>query len=397
MLISALTVKIIVGLVVLGVLVFVHELGHFIFAKLCKVGVLEFSIGFGKKLWAKRIGETRYAVRLIPLGGYVRMAGDDPREVYGLGSSEEKDKKKFTLEPVEEVTDELERKILADKSKWFLEKGVLAKVAIVLAGPGFNLLFGWILSIAVFFFYGASDLVDQPIIGEVLSGHPAEKAGIQSGDRIISIDGVKLKTWAGLANTVRGSEGREMSFEIERTENGEAVTKSLKIAGEPESVEMALLNDSEAKKSFVIGIAPLFEDRQVGILDSLKFATLHVLFTCKLTLRSFGLLIKGAISPKHIGGPITIIKEAAGSAEKGLEKLLVFMIFLSISLAILNLLPIPILDGGHLVFFLVEFLKGGPVSLRMQEFANQVGLLLLLALMFFAVGNDIVRLFVESG
>lgn len=384
----ALLVNVLIGLAVLGVLIVVHELGHFLLAKLNGVGVLEFSIGFGRKIWQKRIGGTRYSLGIVPLGGYVRMVGDDPHDAYETETLAER-----ALEPVVPSQDAEVKSMLHDKRRWFLERGYWVKSAVVLAGPGFNYLFAILLAVFTFSYYGIDKVLNVPVIGETIPDLPAEKSGLLSGDRVISINGREMKEWRELAETVRGSSGETMSFAVERTVGGQPRRVDLQLAGVPENPELALVNGTAHTASYVIGIAPKVESVEISFSEACRLGVRHVWGMTVMSVRSFALLVTGSISAKNIGGPISIMKYAAQYAEKGLEKLYLFMIFLSISLAILNLLPIPILDGGHLVFFTIEALKGSPVNVRVQEIANNVGLVLLLALMIFAVGNDVVRIF----
>lgn len=359
-----------VAVVILGVLIFVHELGHFLLAKWNGVGVLEFSIGFGRKIWKRTIGETSYSIGLIPLGGYVRMLGDDPREMQG-GSDN----------------------AATDRSRWFLSKRYLPKASIVLAGPMFNLIFAVLASIASYSIYGQMKSVDLPVIGDVIPGYPAEKAGLQAKDKVISVDGVVVTTWKELAQLVAASDGRKMQLEIDRrSEGGEVERRTLTLAGTDETAEIAVVEGTLGKKSFKVGIVPDAERIPVSFSEAAVSGFMHVAFLSRVTVSGLAGMVQGLISPKHISGPIFIFKEAARSANRGFEHVLEFMIFLSVSLAILNLLPIPILDGGHLVFFTLEAIRGVPLSLRVQEWANQVGMLILLALMIFAFSNDLLKL-----
>ena len=196
--------SIIVSILALAVLIFVHELGHFLFAKWNGVGVLEFAVGFGKKIYKKRIGETTYSIGVIPLGGYVRMVGDDPRILHEGVPTEE----------LEELSSQ-EKELLKDESKWFLNKGWLAKMMIVLAGPGFNMLFAYFAAVFALFVYGASTPIDLPIIGATIPNHPAAEAGILGGDKVLSIDNKELGTWQDLAKTIKTSGGKPLDFKIE--------------------------------------------------------------------------------------------------------------------------------------------------------------------------------------
>lgn len=381
---------IIVAVIVLGVLIIVHEFGHFIVAKSFNVGVLEFAIGFGKKLWRKRLGETAYSIGAIPLGGYVRMVGDDP-ENYRQGSVlavEGADNDQTALDPVEE-------KLLRDKSRWFLEKGLIARACIVLAGPAFNIIFAVLLAVAAFYVFGKGVPLDEPVIGTLIPGQPAEKAGLQVGDRIRAVDGRDPVTWEEFARTIAGSGGREMTFAVERRDSASAQIQQfeLKITGVPESAELKLLGPGRTDNPYKIGVVPEIRRESASLGEAVTGGVGQTWYITVVTFRGLWGMISGVISPRHIAGPIFIFKEAARSAKRGVDYLLDFVVFLSMSLAILNLLPIPILDGGHLMFFLLEALRGKPLSLQVQGIANQVGLAALLLLMAFAVGNDIVRLF----
>lgn len=373
--------NIVVGVLVLGVLIFVHELGHFLVAKACGVGVTDFSIGFGRKIWKKKIGETLYAIGIIPLGGYVRMLGDDPFEMR---------KKEDSEEPHGSSQDDNQ-----DRSRWFLNKGYFPKSAIVLAGPLFNLLFAWVVAIGSILAYGfVAEPLDLPIIGEIDEKGAAKRAGLEPEDKIVAIDGIPVETWTKLAETIHGSGGREMELKVERGE--ETLTISIAAENDP---QLAFLMGAPEGEFYKIGITSYQPERREAATFGAAVAagSYHIYRVSKLTVRGLWGMLVGVISPKHIAGPIFIFKEAARSAtQEGWEPLMRFMIFLSVSLAILNLLPIPILDGGHLLFFTIEFLKGRPLSLRTMEVANQVGLMILMLLMVFAIGNDLFKLFNSS-
>lgn len=373
-----------VAVLVLGILVFVHELGHFLLAKWNNVGVLDFAIGFGKVLWSKKIGETTYSIRLIPLGGYVRMVGDDPFD----------NAEQLTSAELAALDSSDPRKSF-DRSRWFLSKGYWAKAAIVVAGPAFNIIFAILVSVASFAAYGKLKSLDMPVIGDLIPGYPAEKAGLKPKDKVISVNGVAIDSWVALAKTVAASEGAALQLEVERPASGleqQAQKLSMRLTGTNDTAELAILEGNSNKRPFKLGIVPDSERVAVGLGEAIVTGTEHVLFLCRITVEGMFGMLRGMISPKHISGPIFIFKEAARSANRGLEYVLEFMIFLSVSLAILNLLPIPILDGGHLLFFTIEKIKGSPLSLKTQQYANQFGMAILLLLMVFAFGNDILKL-----
>lgn len=375
-----------ISILVLEVLIFVHELGHFLLAKWNRVGVVDFSLGFGKILWKRKIGETTYALRAIPFGGFVRMVGDDPR-MLGESSANESES------PIEPTSD-IDPALLADKSRWFLNQGYWAKFSIVFAGPFFNLLFAYLLGVAVVTTWGFGVPRDEPVVGGLIPDQPAERIGVKEGDRIVRIDGASVVTWKEMAERIAASKGESLALEIERpVADGQSV-EALKfsLTGELPSAEMEAI-EGKSDRRFRIGITPIFDREPAAFSEALKFSAYNIWNITELTFRGLYGMVAGIISPKNLGGPILILKEAATSSGKGLERLCSFMIFLSVSLAILNLFPIPVLDGGHLVFFTLEALLGRPVSMKFQERATQVGMVMLLTLMLFAVYNDIMRYF----
>ena len=380
-----------VSVIVLGVLVFVHELGHFLVAKFFRVGVLEFAIGFGPKVYRRRFGETWYSIRCIPLGGYVRMVGDTPTEV--LEAQRAQPEEEGAPEP--EELDEVEKRLWGQKERWFLSQRIFPRILIVAAGPAFNLLFAFLLATFSFYVYGLHKTVNTPVIGEVIPEYPADKAGLRKDDTVLAVNGQHVHTWLEMAMLIANSGGSPVTLQVQRPKEG-GVPEDLTLTIEPQrdTPEMELLG-GKGKKSqdFKIGIFQNTERIPATLLKATTAGASHVYFLCEVTLKSLYGMVNGIISPSHIAGPIFIFKEAAKSARSGLDRLFDFMIFLSVSLAILNLLPVPILDGGHILFFLIEAIKGRPVSIRIQEYANQFGMLMLLLLMLFAVGNDIRKLF----
>ena len=357
-------------------LFFVHELGHFLVAKWCGVGVLEFAIGFGPKLYGFKWGETTYTIRVIPLGGFVRMIGEDSETIEKMHEAEEK------------ILSKEEKALLNQPEKWFVNKNLLQKSSIVFAGPLFNLIFAFIAGVAGGIVYGAPVSVNLPILGEIVPKYPAQKAGLQIGDKVLSISGKKITTWEEITKTVRGSEGKPLTFLVEREEAETPL--SFTVEPSTNNKELMLLEGTPDKKVFMIGASPSSELQSLGVLDAVHFGLFKTYQVSKLTLVGLWGMVTGRISTDHIGGPITIFKEAAKSAKRGLSKTIDFLIFLSVSLAILNLLPIPVLDGGHLLLFFIEgVIVRKKLSPRFTNIVNQVGLTLLLLLMTFALTNDI--------
>jgi len=344
------------ALVGLGVLIVIHEFGHFLFAKLSGVGVLTFSVGFGPKLWKKKIGETEYALSAFPLGGYVKMVGEDPSE---------------DVSPAE-----IERS--------FAHKSLLKRILIVAAGPGFNLLLAVFLLMIVFLFYGVPVLLSQ--VGGVEPGSPAERAGIQKGDVILSLNGRPVREWEELSKGIKQSDGKPLTVQVRRQ------SKDLTLTIQPTKREGRNIF-GEKRDEWIIGISSRVsvEKGKPGLAIVKAFQQTYDY--AKLTLMALAKMVTGEVSPRNLGGPILIAQMAGQQAQEGLGSFLPFVAILSINLGVLNLLPIPILDGGHLLFFVVEAMIGHPVAVRHREMAQQVGLFLLMLLMIYAFYNDIARLF----
>jgi regulator of sigma E protease len=340
----------------LGVLIVVHEFGHFLFAKLSGVGVLTFSVGFGPKLWVKKKGETEYALSAFPLGGYVKMVGEDPDDQVQL----------------------------ADMEKSFAHKGLLKRVAIVAAGPGFNLGLAVILLMLVFVFYGVPVLSNQ--VGAVESGSPAEKAGLQKGDRIVALNGRQVTEWEELSKGIKESGGSALTVQIRR----EGQEKTLTV--EPVKKEARNIF-GEKRDEWMIGIGSQVSIQKGDPGLAIVKAVQQTYEYSKLTLLALYKMIVGEVSPRNIGGPILIAQMAGQQAQEGVGSFLAFLAVLSINLGVLNLLPVPVLDGGHLLFFLVEAIIRRPLAARHREMAQQVGLFLLMLLMVYAFYNDIARFF----
>ncbi len=343
--------------IVLGVLIFVHEFGHFLLAKLMGVGVEKFSLGFGPRIVGKKIGMTEYLISAIPLGGYVKMVGESPEK-------------------------ELDESLLPLS---FLHKSLFKRSLIVLAGPVFNLL----LSVAIFFvFFQVSGLpIMKPEVGEVQEGMPAHEGGIRPGDRVVSIDGKPVTRWEEMADLIKQSSGRPLRIEILRDER----TVLVKVV--PKLLSSRNLFGEQVEK-YVIGITAsgAVTIRQLNPFQSAVQGVLQTWQIAKLTVLAIGKIIAGTISAKTLGGPIMIAQLAGQQAEAGIINLIFFIALLSVNLGIINLLPIPVLDGGHLLFFLIEAVSRRPLNLKTREVAQQVGIFVLILLMIFVFYNDIARI-----
>ncbi len=372
------------AIIVLGILIFVHELGHFLLAKLMGVSVEKFSLGFGPKLIGKKIGETEYLLSAFPLGGYVKMFGEG-----GFIEGGEQDPRPVDENALpEENADPVLRELTEDeKARSFAHKPVLARIAIVMAGPVFNLLFAWLIFI-ILCMLGIPTVTTK--IGEALKDKPAAKAGIQKGDVIISMNSKPISRWEQIAEGVTASKGQAISITVKR----ESSDIAFAITPEPR-VSKNLFG--EKISGYAIGVA------SAGEVVTEHFNPYQAVIkgteqTCKvidLTFMSLVKMVQRVVPMDSVGGPIMIAKMAGEQASAGIAPFLAFMALLSVNLGVLNLLPVPVLDGGHLLFYFMEFIFRRPVPQKVREYAQQIGMVLLLGLMVLAFYNDIIRYFVN--
>jgi regulator of sigma E protease len=344
--------------IVLGVLVFFHEFGHFIMARLFGVGVEKFSLGFGPRLFGKKSGITDYRVSAIPLGGYVKMVGEEPDS---------------------EVAPE-------DIPISFTHKHVFKRIVIVAAGPFFNFVLAVIIFFVIFLISGTFIL--KPVIGTVEQDSPAAKAGMVKGDLIESIDGTPITSWEEMAEIISGSNGKRLLVSVIREGAG------LKLDIFPELKTAKNIFGEDIKRyAMGIGSAGDFYAKKLNPFQALFESIRQTYKITHLTVLSIAKLIQGTLSAKTLGGPIMIAEMAGQQAREGIANLAFFIALLSINLAVLNFLPIPVLDGGHLLFFFIEAAIGKPVNTKMREIAQQVGIFVLVALMIYVFYNDISRIF----
>ena len=341
---------------VLGILIFIHELGHFLVAKKVGVKVEKFSLGFPPNIFSKQIGETTYCIGIIPLGGFVKMAGENPDE-------------EVTGDPRE-----------------FMSKTVGQRAAVIFAGPFMNYVLAIALLVGIFFFTGTA-ITDntQVLVGEIAADSPAEKAGLQIDDKIIALNGDYLTSFDSLR--IRINAVLEDTVNLTWVRNNDTISAPIvtmvqevpNLEGSVDSVGIIGFNQK------IIGY------ERHGLMSSVQkgFITTHVIVweTVKFVKR----ILTGQVSSKLIGGPLFIAQQSGKEAKKGPANLFFFMALLSVNLAVLNVLPIPILDGGHLVFLALEKIKGSPLSLRARMIAQQVGFVLLLGVIIIVTYNDIVR------
>jgi regulator of sigma E protease len=433
-------------IIVLGVLIFVHEFGHFIIAKRSGVGVLRFSLGFGPKILGKKIGETEYQISAFPLGGYVKIIGENPEE---------------------EVSEE-------DRGRSFSGKSIPTRMAIIGCGPFMNMFLafaflclvaligakipafmeapprvGWVepdspgqrsgmqagdLVISIndqkvsnweevklvvatnpnqrlrvdieregsivtkelipeeeeFFGIGYTGLQPgwPPIIEKIIKGDPADLGGLKKGDLILAIDGEEMSHWIQMAMTIRKNPDKILTFKVKRGQ--EILSFSIK----PKVVQ------DGGKTIGLIGISPQPRDRilkRYGPLRAIVWGGRETLKRTKMTLTILWRLLVRKISHKALGGPISIFVFAGATAKTGITALMDFMAGLSIMLAIVNTFPIPLLDGGHLLFLGIEAIRRKPIGARAREFAYRVGLVFIIMLMLIVFYNDIYRFFLRPG
>ena len=355
-------------LILLGVLVFVHEFGHFIIARWAGVSVSAFSIGFGKELWSKTDKKgTVWKISAVPLGGYCQFLGDADES----SSTSEVDLSKYS--------DEEQKHLFATQSPY-------KKLAIAIAGPLFNYLFAFITFFGLFYFVGSYDI--PPVISDVIKDSPAQTAGILKNDKIIEINGKKINDWSDINKEVSIAID-SVVLKIER--NNEVITVNVPL------VEMEYAFDETEKpiKRRMIGIKG--ETKQFKVvkdnfqfIPSIKKSAEEVYNITDMTLRGVGQMIMGKRSGEDVGGIIRIAEMSGDiSKTRGLLDFLYFMALLSINLGLINLFPIPVLDGGHVVIYLLEIVSRREINTKLRDGLFKIGLGFILFLMVFATWNDI--------
>jgi regulator of sigma E protease len=449
-------ISILSAVIIFGILVVVHEAGHFAMAKRLGVRVIRFSIGYPPKIFGIRRGETEYSIGATPFGGYCRMLGDEvgeeprpeeigdysrelaldvldaarehgkfisgstaderilaiakqasagdqtsgnslalaARDVIGRELSPEEsvvlgeiNSAGNVAEAVKKIAEHPDRTLVKSyETRSFPTQALWKRALIVLAGPGANILFAPIL-LTLVFMYGVP--VPLPVVGDVKQGLPASTAGLRHGDVIVSIDGKPMDTWNEFAETVRASNGASLKLDVKRIVEGSTLHESIVLTPTRQDEKTVT---GKSVPTWVIGVTPSGDAKiqRFGPLD----ASVHaVASTWNLT----GQLIVGIASivtgstpiREALGGPIRIAQMAGQYAHQGLADAAMFTVMLSIELGIINLLPVPLLDGGHLLFFVFEGARGKPLELKYREMMLQVGLFLLVALMAFVIFNDI--------
>ncbi|HHW56583.1 MAG TPA: RIP metalloprotease RseP [Clostridia bacterium] len=330
---------ILISIIVLSVLVMFHEFGHFIVAKLSGARVNEFSIGFGPRLFKKKYGETEYSFRALLFGGYVALEGEDEK---------------------------------SNDPRAIVNKPWPVRLAVFAAGPLMNILLAFLLLFIVFFSIGRP----IPQIKSVMEGYPAEKAGILPGDKIVMVNNIKINTWEELEKVISSS--REIVLTIEIQRGNQILQKQVKP-----------IFDKNASK-VMIGIVPEYE-RSISL--AIKTAINQTIYFSKLIILFFVMLVTGKVSVNDIMGPVGIVQAFGTVAKTGVINLLAFSALISVNLGIFNLLPLPALDGGRILFVLAEAVRGKPLPPEKEGYIHYLGFLLLIALLIFVTYRDILRIF----
>ena len=375
-------------LIVFGIVVFVHELGHFLAAKAVGVYAPRFSIGFGKALWKRRKGETEYVLAAVPLGGYVRLASKDDEATAFLeggsensavhhGAGDDWDPEAmipFGPKPIPE-------------HRWMESQPLWGKLVIMLAGVTMNMILGYLVLTGMFIGYGKPYLTTRA--DSLLVNKPAAVAGMKAGDSIVAVNGQPLADWDALLKKVGASAGVPLTLRVMR----DGAARDIEVTPAAEDA----VNPETGRKERVgrIGIIARTGTTGVGLVEALSSGASATGAMATGVLRSLKQLATRQVSAKELGGPIAIAQASYQAAQGGLEPLLLLIAFISINLAVFNLLPIPVLDGGQILILLLESVKGSPFSLKTREVILKAGLGLILLLVALVMYNDIRRL-VES-
>ncbi|MHB1205079.1 MAG: RIP metalloprotease RseP [Rhodospirillaceae bacterium] len=363
-------------LVALTVVVFVHEFGHFLVARRNGVRCQAFSIGFGPELfgYTDKLG-TRWKFSLIPLGGYVKMFGE-AETMQAVEGGKEGEKEKVSVP--RELTPE-------EKLVSFKHKTVGQRAAIAVAGPAVNFLFAIVVFWVTFMIVGRP--ITEPVIGKVVESSAAADAGIQPDDRVLSIDGASVERFEDIRSIVQLATGAPMSVVIKR--GSEEMT--LSVTPRQSTDKDAFGN---VQKVFLLGIMSSGQTRykELGPVGALGESVSQTYDIVRGTTIALSQIVAGTRGTEDLGGPIRIAKYSGQAAKTGAAGFIIFMAILSLNLGFINLFPVPLLDGGHLLFYAIEAARGRPLSERAQEWGLRVGLALVLALMLFVSWNDIVHL-----
>ena len=375
---------IVAAIFVFGLLVLVHELGHFTVAKLTGMRVDEFAIGFGPKLWSRKYGETLYAIRAVPLGGFNRIAGMDYEVIERMGNkdaendgddSQQSGWRRYVPSVAQNDTVMIPDEEGAGERAYF-RRPIWARMMMILAGSFMNFLLPLFIFWGIFFFSGVATPSPEPVVGSVVTDRPAAMAGLQGGDRILTIDGKDVSRWEDISRYIQGAEGKPFKLTYQR--DGEIRSTTLIPEQEPNT------------KRAIIGITSSADIYQPGILEAAGLAVQKVVFVLMAMLGALAQLIQGT-GAAELSGPVGVAQMAGEVAHQGILPLLNFAAFLSLNLGLINLLPVPALDGGHFVMLVLEGLRGKPLGPKAMYYIQAVGVTLLVSLMIFTTFNDLMK------
>ena len=376
---------IVAAIFVFGLLVLVHELGHFMVAKLTGMRVDEFAIGFGPKLWSRKYGETLYAIRAVPLGGFNRIAGMDYEIIERMGNEAEEKADDGGRESgwrryIPSVNRENVVMVPDDEGageRAYFRRPIWARMLMVLAGSFMNFVLPMFIFFGIFYFSGVATPSPEPVIGAVMAEKPAAMAGLMKGDRILTIDGMEVAKWDDISRSIQGAEGKPFKLTYQR--DGEVRSTTLIPEEEPES------------KRVIIGITSSADIHQPGILEAAGLAAQKVFFVLMAMVGALIQLMLGSVGAEALSGPVGIVQMTGEVANQGILPLLNFAAFLSLNLGLINLLPVPALDGGHFVMLVLEGLRGKPLGPKAMYYIQAAGVTLLVSLMIFTTFNDLMK------
>lgn len=345
---------------VFGLLVMIHEFGHYIVARLNGIKVLEFAFGFGPKIIGYKGKETEYNLRIIPLGGYVRLYGMD-----------------------QEVDENGERvPAYSNDPKSFMNKKVWQRMAVIAAGAIMNFVLAIVLFILVFAYFGIPAAAKGNAIGSVVDGKPAAQVGIQAGAKILAVDGVPTPEWTDCVDAIHAKPNQKITLTVEQ-------------GGKQEN--FSLLTEQDKQSGYgMVGISPEIIYKKTSLSNAVKYGWDQTVYLTKLIVITIAQMITGKTSAE-LGGPVAIAQVIGEGAKQGWADLLSLTGMLSVQLGLLNLFPIPALDGSRLVFLLIEGLRGKPINPEKENFIHFIGFVLLFALMIAVTYQDIVKLFTGKG
>lgn len=345
--------NIVIAIIVFSLLVLFHELGHFSLAKLNGIRVNEFSLGLGPTLFGFTKGETKYSIKLLPFGGACMMEGEDES---------------------------------SDDERAFNKKGVWARISVVAAGPLFNFIMAFVFSIVLIGCIG----IDRPVLSSVIDGYAAQEAGLQAGDEIVRMGGKKIHFYRDIQaySTFHTGETVEITYVRDGKEYTTVLTPKY----------------DEENGRYLYGFVASAQRERIGVIDTVVYSFYELGYYVDVTIQSVKMLVTGGVSVNDLSGPVGIVQNMGEVYEEAVQtsgyyyaflNMLNWTIMLSANLGVMNLLPIPALDGGRLVFLIVEAIRGKAIDPEKEGFVHMVGILLLFGLMFVVMFNDIRKLFIS--